>query len=160
MGDVKKNSPMDGAYGGTYCAPMWSKFFAAALKDQPHPSFKTFPWTFSPWKGKMQAMSPSASPSASTSGSPSPGPTKTITPVPQPTKTPTPQPTPTKTKTPKPTPTPTGTPSARPKQVVVGVTTSPTRRSGLPGGSVMTAGAGDSGLAGALVHWVAGVLGL
>ena len=62
MGDAKKNSPMDGAYGGTYCAPMWAKFFAAALKDQPHPSFKTFPWTFSPWKGKMQAMSPSGVP--------------------------------------------------------------------------------------------------
>ena len=52
---------MDGAYGGTYCAPMWAKFFAAALKDEPHPSFKNFPWTFSPWKGEMQAMSPSAS---------------------------------------------------------------------------------------------------
>ena len=64
MGDAEKNSPMDGAYGGTYCAPMWAKFFAAALKDQPHPSFKTFPWTFSPWDGKMQAMSPSASASA------------------------------------------------------------------------------------------------
>ncbi len=160
MGDAKKNSPMDGAYGGTYCAPMWSKFFAAALKDQSHPSFKTFPWTFSPWKGKMQAMSPSASPSASSSGSPSPGPTKTITPVPQPTKTPTPKPTPTKTNTPKPTPTPTGTPSARPKQVVVGVATSPSGRGSLTSASVMTAGAGDSGLAGALVHWVAGVLGL
>ena len=162
MGDPVKNSPMDGAYGGTYCAPIWAKFFAAALKDEAHPSFKTFPWTFSPWKGKMQMMSPSASPSASASGKPSPGPTKTITPAPQPTKTPTPQPTPTKTKTPKPTPTPTGTPTARPKQLVLGViTTSPTgRRSGLPSGSVMTAGAGDSGLAGALVHWVAGVLGL
>ena len=59
MGDPYKNSPMNGAYGGIYCAPMWAKFFAAALKDQPHPSFETFPWTFSPWDGKMQAMSPS-----------------------------------------------------------------------------------------------------
>ena len=63
MGDANKNSAMDGAYGGTYCAPMWAKFFAAALKDEPHPSFKTAPWTFGAWHGKMQAMSPSASPS-------------------------------------------------------------------------------------------------
>ena len=158
MGDPVKNSPMDGAYGGTYCAPIWAKFFAAALKDEAHPSFKTFPWTFSPWKGKMQMMSPSASPSASASGKPSPGPTKTITPAPQPTKTPTP--TPTKTKTPKPTPTPTGTPTARPKQAVVGVVTSPTGRRSFASASVMTAGAGDTGLAGALVHWVSGLLGL
>ena len=40
MGDAEKNSPMDGAYGGTYCAPMWAKFFAAALKDQKHPAFR------------------------------------------------------------------------------------------------------------------------
>ena len=164
MGDSVKNSPMDGAYGGTYCAPMWAKFFAAALKDQPHPSFKTFPWTFSPWKGKMQMMSPSASssPSASASGKPSPGPTKTITPAPQPTKTkaPTPQPTPTKTKTPKPTPTPTGTPSAGPKQV--GVTLSPAVRDVLARADVMTAGVGGggSGLAGDVMHGVAGLLGL
>ncbi len=112
MGDAEKNSPMSGAYGGTYCAPMWAQFFAAALADQPHPAFVDVPWIFSPWHGKMQEMSPSASPSASDSASPSPGPTKTIKPTvtPQPTPT-TPQPTPTTPKptptTPKPTPTPT-----------------------------------------------------
>ena len=63
MGDREKRSAMPGAYGGTYPAPMWAKFFAFALKDAEHPSFKDFPWTFSPWEGKMQAMSPSASPS-------------------------------------------------------------------------------------------------
>ena len=143
---------------------MWGKFFAAALKDQPHPSFKTFPWTFSPWKGKMQMISPSASasPSASGSATPSPGPTKTITPAPQPTKTkaPTPLPTPTKTKTPKPTATPTGTPTAAPKQAV-GVTLSPAVRDVLARADVMTAGVGGggSGLAGDVLHWVAGLFG-
>ena len=43
---------MNSAYGGTYCAPMWAKFFAAALKDQDHPSFKDFPWTFTPVGGQ------------------------------------------------------------------------------------------------------------
>ena len=106
MGDAAENSPMDGAYGGTYCAPMWAKFFAAALKEQAHPDFTFVPWIFSPWHGKMQGMSPSASPSTSGSASPSPGPTKTIKPTVQPT----PQPTPT---TPKPTPTaPQPTPTA------------------------------------------------
>ena len=146
-------------------APMWGKFFAAALKDQPHPSFKTYPWSFSPWEGKMQAMSPSASasPSESASGKPSPGPTKTITPAPEPTKTkpPTPQPTPTKTKTPKPTPTPTGTPSAGPKQVVA-ATLSPVWSRSFAAARVTTAGAGsgDAGVAGDVVHWLAGILGL
>jgi penicillin-binding protein 1A len=119
MGDAEKNSPMDGAYGGTYCAPMWAKFFAAALKDQKHPAFVITPWTFSVWHGKMQAMSPSASPSPSSSASatPTPGPTETIKPTVQPTPQPTtPKPTPT---TPKPTPTqpqptPTVTPTERP----------------------------------------------
>ena len=46
----------DGAYGGDYSAPMWAKFFAAALKDQAHPSFKRFPWTFS----SGRASTPSA----------------------------------------------------------------------------------------------------
>ena len=105
----------------------------------------------------------SASPSASASGKPSPGPTKTITPAPQPTKTrtPTPQPTPTKTKTPKPTPTPTGTPSAGPKQVV-SATLSPVWSRSFAAAPVMTAGAGsgDTGLAGDVAHWLAGILGL
>ena len=166
MGDANKNSPMDGAYGGTYCAPMWAKFFAAALKDEPHPSFKTAPWTFGNWHGKMQAMSPSASPSgspsASASAKPTAKPTKTITPQPTPTKTktPTPQPTPTKTKTPKPTPTPTGTPTAGAKKLVALLAT-PTRTQGVVAGTAATTtGTGDAGLAGSLVDWFAGVLGL
>ena len=52
MGDAEKNSPMDGAYGGTYCAPMWAKFFAAALKDSEHPSFKDFPVDVQPVGGQ------------------------------------------------------------------------------------------------------------
>jgi len=121
MGDAEKNSPMDGAYGGTYCAPMWAKFFAAALKDQQHPAFTVAPWTFGLWHGKMQGASPSASPSASSSSSatPTPGPTKTIKPTVQPTPSPkptTPKPTPTVQPTPTPPPTPTITPTARPSR--------------------------------------------
>ena len=120
MGDAEKNSPMDGAYGGTYCAPMWAKFFDAALKDQKHPAFTIVPWTFSVWHGKMQGASPSASPSAagSESATPEPGPTKTIKPTVQPTPSPkptTPKPTPTVQPTPTPPPpTPTITPTANP----------------------------------------------
>jgi penicillin-binding protein 1A len=167
MGDAEKNSPMSGAYGGTYCAPMWAKFYAAALKDTDHPSFKDFPWTFSPWEGKMQTSnspSASASPSESSSAKPSPNATKTITPKPTPTKTtapPTPKPTPTKTKPPKPTPTPTGTPSARPKQVVEG-TMLPAGRGSFAAADVSAAGigSGGSGAAGAALDWIAGLLGL
>ena len=151
MGDAEKNLPMDGAYGGTYCAPMWAKFFAAALKDQSHPSFATAPWTFSPWQGKMQGMSPSASPSASGSASPSPGPTKTIkptvTPKPKPT---TPKPTPT---TPKPKPTPTApkpTPTAAPKAGV---------KATAAVAIVSTTGDGSQGLAGEAAGWFAGLFG-
>ena len=150
MGDAVKNSPMNGAYGGTYCAPMWAKFFAAALKDQPHPSFVSVPWVFSPWQGKMQQMSPSAAPSASASGTPSPGPTKTIKPTVQPTPQPTtPAPTPT---TPAPTPTapaPTATPaSAAPK-------TRPAAGADVGHG----VGDGSTGLAGVAVSWLAGLVG-
>src|SRR5664280_861054 len=113
MGDAEKHSPMNGAYGGTYCAPMWARFFAAALKDQPHPSFAVVPWLFSPWHGKMQGMSPSASPSGS--ASPSPGPT-------------TPKPTPT---TPK--PTPTTTPTKRIALRVAALTVAPTTGDGSTG---------------------------
>jgi len=151
MGDAEKNLPMDGAYGGTYCAPMWAKFFAAALKDQSHPSFATAPWTFSPWQGKMQGMSPSAAPSASGSASPSPGPTKTIkptvTPKPKPT---TPKPTPT---TPKPKPTPTApkpTPTAAPKAGV---------KATAAVAIVSTTGDGSQGLAGEAAGWFAGLFG-
>jgi penicillin-binding protein 1A len=152
MGDAEQNSPMDGAYGGTYCAPMWGKFFAAALKNRPHPSFATVPWIFSPWHGKMQDMSPSASPSSSSSASPSPGPTKTIKPTvtPQPTPT-TPKPTPT---TPKPTPT---TPKPTP-------TPTPSKRIGLgaavPPAVTSATGDGSQGLAGAAAGWFAGLFGL
>jgi penicillin-binding protein 1A len=150
MGDAVKNSPMSGAYGGTYCAPMWAKFFAAALKDQPHPSFSYVPWTFSPWHGKMQALS--ASPSASGSASPSPGPTKTIKPTVKPTPT-TPQPTPT-TAQPTPTPTP----------IAPTPTVTPTARIGLKAagavGLTPTRGNGSSGLAGAAASWFAGLFGL
>jgi penicillin-binding protein 1A len=138
MGNALKNSPMSGAYGGVYCAPMWGKFYAGAFKGKSHPGFKYAPWTFSPWDGKYSKMSPSASPS--TSATPTPGPTKTIKPAPKPT--------PTKTTPPPPTPTPTPTPTA-----------SEARSSG--GGTVMTAGApaGDSaGLIGALGGWLASVL--
>ena len=154
MGDAEKNSPMDGAYGGTYCAPMWAKFFAAALKDQQHPGFADVAWTFSPWHGKMQGMSPSGSPSASDSASPSPGPTKTIKPTVQPTPEPkptTPKPTPT---TPKPTPTapkptPTSTPSARPELGAAAAR-----------GAAPVSGDGSTGIAGVAADWVAGLFGI
>ena len=170
MGDAEKNSPMDGAYGGTYCAPMWSKFFAAALKDEPHPGFKTYPWSFGDWKSEFSVgPSASASSSGSPSASPSPGPTKTITPDPQPTtpkpKPTTPKPTPT---TPKPTPTtpkPTGTPTAAPRQVIQALTTPFDRSLQVVVADAQTSaggrtGAGDTGLAGAAARWVAGLLGL
>jgi penicillin-binding protein 1A len=144
MGNAEKNSPMDGAYGGTYCAPMWAKFFAAALKNQSHPSFATAPWTFSPWHGKMQALSPAAAPSASGSASPSPGPTKTI----KPTVTPKPKPTPT---APKPTPTaPKPTPTAAPQAGV---------KATAAGAIVSTTGDGSVGLAGEAAGWFAGLFG-
>jgi penicillin-binding protein 1A len=141
MGDMKANSPMDGAYGGTYCAPMWAKFFAHALKDASHPAFTDAPWEFTSWKGKMQTMSPSASPS----GSPSPSPTKTQ--VVTPTKTPTPTPTPTKTKTFTPTPTATPTP------------TETATRLGWKAEQVAEplTGQGDSGLVGRLAGWLSGL---
>ena len=153
MGDINRRSPMGSTFGGTYCAPMWGKFFAAALKYRPHPSFAVVPWTFGSWHGEMQGMSPSASasPSASGSASPSPGPTKTIKPTVTPTPTPTtPQPTPT---TPKPTPTaPKPTPTPTPSQriglgaaVAVAVTS--------------TTGDGSQGLAGEVAGWFAGLFG-
>jgi penicillin-binding protein 1A len=144
MGDAEKNSPMSYAYGGYYCAPMWAKFFAAALKDKPKPGFSYASWTFSPWHGKMQARSPSASPSGS--ASPSPKPTKTI----RPTVTPTPKPTPT---TPPPTPTtPPPTPTVTPSKVR-GVAPAAAQASGPAGG-------GSTGLVGAVAGWVAGLLNL
>ena len=52
MGDAEKNSPMDGAYGGTYCAPMWAKFFAAALKDSDAPELQGLPVDVQPVGGQ------------------------------------------------------------------------------------------------------------
>jgi penicillin-binding protein 1A len=150
MGDMTKRSPMGSTFGGTYCAPMWARFFASALNGQPHPSFKTAPWTFGSWHGKMQKMSPSASPDKSKS--PTPGPTKTIKPTPKPT---TPKPTPTTPKptptTPKPTPTtPKPTPTAAPKAGVRGTATM---------AIAATTGDGSTGLAGEVGGWFAGLFG-
>jgi 1A family penicillin-binding protein len=145
MGDAEKNSPMNGAYGGTYCAPMWARFFAAALKDQPHPSFAVVPWLFSPWHGKMQGMSPSASPSSS--ASPSPGPTNTIKPTVTPKPTPKPTPTTPKPKPTTPKPTPTATPTKRIALRTVALTVAP------------TTGDGSTGLAGEAAGWLAGLFG-
>ncbi len=159
MGDMYKRSAMP-AYGGDYPAPMWAKFFAAALKDQSHPSFKSFPWTFGSWESKYSTgPSASASASSSSSATPTAKPTHTITPQPTPTKTKTPQPTPTKTKTPAPTPTtpkPTGTPTAGGKQLVGATTTAGTQEQA----AVTTNTSRGTGLAGAAVSWVAGLLGL
>ncbi len=160
MGDMKERSAMP-AYGGDYPAPMWAKFFAAALKDQSHPSFKTFPWTFSKWDGQnasnaSTSASASASAKSSSSATPTVKPTHTIEPTPKPKPT-TPKPTPT---TPKPTPTapkPTGTPTAGGRKLV-GATTSPAGTQ--VQAAVATNTGGDTGLAGAAVHWVAGLLGL
>jgi len=164
MGDMYRRLPMGYAFGGDYCAPMWAQFFAAALKGQPHPGFKTFPWTFSKWDGTLSTnASPSGSgtpsSSASASGTPTSKPTHTITPKPTPTKTPTPKPTPTHTKTPTPTPTtPTGTPTAGGKKVA-GATTTPARTQELAA-AVPKQGGGDTGLVGAAARWFAGLFGL
>ena len=40
MGNADRNSPMDGAYGGTYCAPMWAKFFASCAQGQQPPRLR------------------------------------------------------------------------------------------------------------------------
>ena len=98
------------------------------------------PWTFSPWHGEMQGMSPSASPSpVRAARSPTPGPTKTIKPTPTPTPT-TPKPTPT---TPKPTPT-TPKPTADGRRPGGGV-----GEGGAPMAAASAAGDGSRGLAGA-----------
>jgi penicillin-binding protein 1A len=161
MGDMKKNSPMSGAYGGTYCAPMWAKYFAAALKGRSHPSFKRFPWTYGKWDGSMQTRSDSPSPEASASGSAKPS-TKpsTIAPTVKPTKTPTVKPTATPTKTPTiaPTVTPTGTPASMRPAALEPATTS----IGVPPAQVTdgaaSRGRGDTGLVGAAVRWLVAAL--
>jgi penicillin-binding protein 1A len=149
MGDAVRNSPMNGAYGGTYCAPMWAKFFAAALNGQSHPGFTYWPWTFSSWHGKHAGKSPSASPSAGKSKSPTPGPTHTIKPTPKPTKTKTPTPAPTPTKTKTPTPTPTASKAALKTSV----------RATVASATVSTEGDGSTGLAGEVGSWFAGLFG-
>jgi hypothetical protein len=144
--------PMGSTFGGTYCAPMWAKFFAAALKDQTHPSFKDVAWSFGSWHGAMQGMSASASPSSSSSASPSPGPTQTI----KPTVVPTPKPT-----TPKPTPT---TPKPTPTAPKPTPTPTPSQRIGVSAAAAATvtpvAGDGSRGLVGEAAGWFAGLFGL
>ena len=147
MGDMNKRSPMGSTFGGTYCAPMWARFFASALNGQSHSGFSYAPWSFGSWHGRMQRMSPPASPSAGKSKSPTPGPTKTIKPTPKPTPT-TPKPTPT---TPKPTPTtPKPTPTTAPK---VGV------KATAAVAIVSTTGDGSAGLAGEVGSWIVGLFG-
>lgn len=157
MGDMEKNSPMSSAYGGDYCAPMWAKFFAAALKDSSHPSFKDFPWSFSKWEGKMQTSNtPSGSASPSKSSKPKEDDTKTITPSSKPTssKPTTPPATPTTTKPPtKPPTTPTETASGSGKQAAAD------GRRVAAAGPAPDTGTGGTGYAGALLSWIAGVLG-
>ena len=145
MGDSEKNSPMAGAYGGTYCAPMWAKFFANAFANQAHPGFTYAPWSFSPWDGAYSKMSPSASPSPSGSGAPTPTPTATKTIKPTPTKTPTPTPTPTPTKTPTPTPTPTLSAPARGEGKAIAVES--------------RTGDGSTGITGAFAGWLSSLFG-
>ena len=145
MGDSEKNSPMPGAYGGTYCAPMWAKFFANAFANQAHPGFTYTPWSFSPWDGAYSKMSPSASPSPSGSGAPTPTPTPTKTIKPTPTKTPTPTPTPTPTKTPTPTPTPTLSAPARGEGKAIAVES--------------RTGDGSTGITGAFAGWLSSLFG-
>jgi 1A family penicillin-binding protein len=110
MGDMNKRTSMGSTFGGTYCAPMWAKFFASALSGSSHPGFPSLPWTYGSWQGKMQQASPS--PSASGSPSPKPSATKTIKPTVKPTPKPTPTaPAPTTPATP--TQTPTATPTGK-----------------------------------------------
>ncbi len=145
MGNMDKNTPMNNAYGGIYCAPMWAKFMASALEGKAHPSFLRVPWSFSKWDGKYagKSPSPSASPSASSKASPSgsPTPVKTI----KPTVTPTPTP----TKTIKPTPTPTKTSSPKP-------TSSPS--AGVRAAAQADFGKGGTGLFGAFASWLGSLL--
>ncbi len=153
MGDMDRRMPMGSTFGGTYCAPMWAKFFAAAFQGQSHPGFTYVPYTFGNWHGKYAGKSPSASPSPSKSPSPSPT-TPTIKPKPTPT---TPKPTPTTPiptpTTPQPTPsTPQPSTSAAPKQAVAGGLLA----LALPPAS----GDGSTGLVGAATSWLARLLAL
>ena len=165
MGDAEKNSPMDGAYGGTYCAPMWAKFYAAALKDSDHPSFKDFPWTFSPWEGKMQTSPRRRRPrrrAAARRRAPArPRPSTRSRRRPR---------RPSRRRRSRRRPTPSrpsprrrrrARPARAPKQVVVSGW-SPTGQWNLAASDVSAAGigSGGTGAAGAVVDWLAGLFGL
>jgi penicillin-binding protein 1A len=159
MGNMNARSPMSNAFGGDYCAPMWAKFMAIAMKGSDHSGFTRAPWSFSKWDGKFAGRSPSPSGSASPSKSASPKPspsTKTIkptvTPTHPPSHTPTPRPTKTKTPTPTATPSKTGTPTGSPKALhgVFVVDTQPVQSS---------TGTGGSGLVGHIGAWLSGLFG-
>jgi membrane peptidoglycan carboxypeptidase len=105
MGDMNANLPMNGAFGATYCAPMWAQFTAAALADASHPDFAVVGWPFSPWVGAHATSSPLPSPTSSPHASTKPTPTQTATKTTAP---------PTPTPTVRPTPTPTTTTTAKP----------------------------------------------
>ena len=97
MGDMHANLPMNGAFGATYCAPMWAQFTAAALAREAHPDFVSVSWPFSAWLGSYATSSPSPSSSLSASASGKPTSRPSVTPTP--TLTPTPTVTPTATAT-------------------------------------------------------------
>jgi penicillin-binding protein 1A len=115
MGDMNANLPMNGAFGGIYCAPMWAQFTAAALAGAAHPDFAVVGWPFGIWAGAYATAPPLPSPSSSPSASakPTPTPTATRTTAP-PTTSPTASPTSPPTPTTPPTPTPTTSTTTKP----------------------------------------------
>ena len=52
MGDVEKNSPMDGAYGGTYCAPMWAQVLRRGAQGRAAPELQDLPVDVQPVGGQ------------------------------------------------------------------------------------------------------------
>jgi penicillin-binding protein 1A len=110
MGNSRRNSPMSGAYGGVYCAPMWGKFNSAALKKSRHPGFKYASWSFKPWKRSFALTSPSASPATTPKSAPQP----TTTPTPSETKPAQPKPPPPPKPDPPPPPKPDPPPPPKP----------------------------------------------
>ncbi len=160
MGDSEKNSPMDGAYGGTYLRADVGQVLRRGAQGPAAPQLQDLPVDVQPVEGQdaddvavrvgvtvgqFQRHAEPRPDQDHHAGAAADQDAEADADADQDAKTPT--------------PTPTTTPTARPKQMVVGVTTSPTGPRSLTSASVMTAGAGDSGLAGALVHWVAGILG-
>ena len=96
MGNMKSNLPMSSAYGGDYCAPLWARFFAAALKNQPHPGFPYVSWQFKPWTGHYVTtpwVEPTSTPTPSGTAKSTPTPTSTPKPTAKPKPTPTVTPT-------------------------------------------------------------------